>query len=84
MQRLPSEYLAENVWFTFQDDWTALKFRNEMNPLHLLWANDFPHSDATWPNSRELLAQQRGDISDAEFERITHDNCAELFGITLN
>lgn len=83
MDRMPSEYFYENIWLTFQDDWTAIKFRNEMNPDRLIWANDYPHSDATWPNSQQLLAEKRGDMSDAEFERITHDNCAELYGITL-
>ena len=27
------------------------------NPRRLMWANDFPHSDSTWPNSQELLQQ---------------------------
>jgi hypothetical protein len=83
MDRLPSEYLYENVWLTFQDDWTAIKLRHEMNPDRLLWANDFPHSDATWPNSQQLLAEKRGDMGDGEFQRLTRDNCAELYGIAL-
>ena len=53
MSRLPSEYFRENVYLTFQDDWTAFQFHEHMNTDRLMWANDFPHSDATWPNSQE-------------------------------
>jgi len=28
-----------------------------MNWRRLTWANDFPHSDSTWPWSQELLAE---------------------------
>ena len=29
-----------------------------MNWRRLMWANDFPHSDSTWPWSQEMLAEQ--------------------------
>jgi hypothetical protein len=31
-----------------------------LNPQRLMWANDFPHSDSTWPRSQELLAPRGG------------------------
>lgn len=83
LERLPSEYFNENVYMTFQDDWTAFKYRNDMNVERLMWGNDFPHSDATWPHSQALLAEHTADMSDWERDRITHDNVAELYGITL-
>jgi predicted TIM-barrel fold metal-dependent hydrolase len=46
-----------------------------------MWANDFPHSDSTWPWSRELLARHVGDLPQAERQRILHDNVAELYGL---
>jgi len=84
MARLPSEYFKENVYLTFQDDWTAFKYRDSMNIERLMWANDFPHSDATWPNSQELLAVHTADMSEYDRNRILHDNVSELYGITLN
>ena len=83
MEKLPSEYFLENVYMTFQDDWTAFKYRDGMNLERLMWGNDFPHSDATWPHSPELLAEHTADMSDYERDRIVHDNVAELYGITL-
>ena len=84
MERLPSEYFKENVYLTFQDDWTAFKYRDGMNIERLMWANDFPHSDATWPHSQALLAEHTADMTQYERDRMLHDNVAELYGITLN
>ncbi|MBT4485915.1 MAG: amidohydrolase [Rhodospirillaceae bacterium] len=78
---LPSEYFRENVYMTFQDDWTAFKFRDDCNIRRLMWANDFPHSDATWPWSQELLAEHTADMTEQERDWILHDNVAELYGL---
>jgi predicted TIM-barrel fold metal-dependent hydrolase len=83
LARLPSEYFRENVYLTFQDDWIALKMVNLMNPRRLLWANDFPHSDSTWPWSRALLAGQTAHLTDQEKAWILRDNTAELYGIKI-
>ncbi len=55
LTKLPSEYFFDNVYMTFQDDWTALHMTDQLNVERLLWANDFPHSDSTWPLSQELV-----------------------------
>ncbi len=49
----------------------------------LMWANDFPHSDATWPWSQEMLAEHSAGLTDAERDRILHDNVAELYGLQV-
>jgi predicted TIM-barrel fold metal-dependent hydrolase len=83
MKRLPSEYFNENIYLTFQDDWVAFKVADMMNPRRLLWANDFPHSDSTWPRSQELLAKHTAHLDDEHRRWILHDNTAELYGIEL-
>ena len=55
MTKLPSEYLKSNVWMTFQDDWIAFETAHLLNDRQLIWANDFPHTDSTWPKSQQLL-----------------------------
>jgi predicted TIM-barrel fold metal-dependent hydrolase len=84
LQKLPSEYFMENIYLTFQDDWVALRMTNMMNPRRLMWANDFPHSDSTWPWSRDLLLGQTTHLSEQEKNWILRDNCAEMYGIALN
>jgi predicted TIM-barrel fold metal-dependent hydrolase len=83
LTRMPSEWFADNIYVTFQDDWTAFRFADAMNWRHLLWANDFPHSDSTWPWSQEMLAQHTADLTDEQRQAILSTNTAELYGIDL-
>jgi uncharacterized protein len=83
LSRRPSEYFHDNVYLTFQDDWVAFRSAHLMNVERLLWANDFPHSDATWPESQHLLAEHAAVLSEHDRRRILHDNTAELYRITV-
>ncbi len=62
-RELPSEYFAENIYVTFQDDWSAFKHADDMNWHNLMWANDFPHSDSTWPWSQEMLVEHTATLT---------------------
>jgi uncharacterized protein len=81
LSRRPSEYFRENVYTTFQDDWVAFQVKDLCNIRRLLWANDFPHSDSTWPRSQELLREQAAHLTDAERALLLHDNVTELYGL---
>jgi predicted TIM-barrel fold metal-dependent hydrolase len=81
INRLPSEYFFENIYLTFQDDWIAFKTRHLMNHRRLLWASDHPHSDATFPNSQQILAEQTADMTDDERDDILWRNTATLYGL---
>jgi predicted TIM-barrel fold metal-dependent hydrolase len=81
LSKLPSEYFREHVYLTFQDDWVAFQMTHLINPERMLWANDFPHSDSTWPDSQAMLAEHTAHLSDHERTRILGANTAELYGI---
>lgn len=81
LSRLPSEYFADNIYVTFQDDWTAFATADAMNWHRLMWANDFPHSDSTWPWSQEVLAEQTAQLRAEQREAILSGNVADLYGI---
>ncbi|HEY1837506.1 MAG: amidohydrolase family protein [Rhizomicrobium sp.] len=81
MTKLPSEYFSQNVYVTFQDDWVAFKMTGMCNPRRLMWANDFPHSDSTWPWSQELLEQHTKSLTEQETKWILRDNVRELYGL---
>ena len=84
LAKLPSEYFAENIYTTFQDDWVAFRSADQMNWRRLMWANDFPHSDSTWPWSQEMLAEQSAVLTDEQRRAILCDNVAELYRIDLS
>jgi len=48
-----------------------------------MWANDFPHSDSTWPWSQEVLANLVPGLSQEQRDWILHDNVAELYGLAI-
>lgn len=81
LSKAPSEYFRENIYVTFQDDWVAFKTINLVNPERLMWANDFPHSDSTWPRSQALLAEHTGNLTPRQLDQVLHDNCAALYGL---
>lgn len=83
LTKLPSEHFREHIYLTFQDDWVAFRMLDMCNPRRIMWANDFPHSDSTWPWSQELLAEHTADLSPHDRDRIVHDNVAELYGLSV-
>ena len=83
LTRMPSEWFKSNIWVTFQDDWVAFQMADMVNAERLCWANDFPHSDATWPWSQEMLAQQTTHLTDEQRRRILFDNVVELYGLPV-
>lgn len=83
LSKLPSEYFRENIYTTFQDDWVAFRVADLMNWRRLMWANDFPHSDSTWPSSQEMLAEHTRHLTADQKQAILCGNVAELYGIEL-
>ena len=84
LERMPSEYIHDHVWLTFQDDWVAFKIANLMNSKRLVWANDFPHSDATWPWSQEMLEKHTSDLTPEQKRWIMRENIIECYDLPID
>jgi predicted TIM-barrel fold metal-dependent hydrolase len=83
LSKLPSEYFREHIYTTFQDDWVAFKSADQMNWHRLMWANDFPHSDSTWPWSQDMLKEHASQLTEEQRRAILSQNVAELYKIDL-
>jgi len=79
----PSEYLGRNVWYTFQKDPVAVETRGRVGVDRLLWASDYPHSDSTWPHSREVIARDFKGVPEDEVQAIVGGNAAALYGVEI-
>ncbi len=85
LSKLPSEYFAENIYITFQDDWVAFKVAD----LHELAA---PDVGERLPAQRLDLAVVAGDARRAheaphrraEARDPRAATCAELYGIDVS
>jgi len=83
LSKLPSEYFWENVYVTFQDDWVAFRMVDMVNFRRLMWANDFPHSDSTWPNSKEVAERQMKDLDEEQIQKIVRGNAIRMLQLDL-
>ena len=54
-----------------------------MNWRRLMWANDFPHSDSTWPWSMDMLGEQTRQLTQEQTQAILCGNVADLYQINL-
>jgi predicted TIM-barrel fold metal-dependent hydrolase len=81
LTRRPSEYFRENVYVTFQDDLVAFRVTDLLNHERLMWANDHPHSDSTWPESQAVIAEHTRNLSPTVRDDILWRNCARLYGL---
>ncbi|MGE0822057.1 MAG: amidohydrolase family protein [Candidatus Binatia bacterium] len=80
---LPSDYWRRNLFAVFQEDDVTVQLRYRIGIDTLLWGNDFPHSESTWPRSREFLQNMFTGVPDEDVRKMTCDNTARLFGFVL-
>ena len=81
--RLPSEVFLERIALCFIDDGFGVENRHRLNLDMVTWECDYPHSDATWPNSPEVLAGYLTDVPNNEVDKITHSNALRLYSFDM-
>ncbi len=76
---LPSDYWFRNMFAVFQEDEVGVELRHRIGLDNMLWGNDFPHSESTWPKSMEFLDTMFVGVPDNERRQLTYDNAVSLF-----
>jgi predicted TIM-barrel fold metal-dependent hydrolase len=79
LERLPSEYLYEHVYASFQHDRSAPAALWAMGWQNVCWGSDYPHLEGTFGHTQETLHTLLDDVDDATRERITVGAFSELF-----
>ena len=82
LAELPSHYLRRQVHATFQDDPVALHNIPFTGTDCLLWGNDYPHPESTYPDSNTVLDRLLADVDDDDARAVVFDNAARLFGFS--
>lgn len=81
---LPSEYFDRNVAIGSSNTRRReLGRRYEIGVDNIMWGNDFPHPEGTWPYTRGFLKDRFWDIPINETARIIGINQAEFYGFDL-
>ena len=77
--RKPSDLFQEHCYSCFIEDPVAIKLRDQIGLDKMMWECDYPHSDATWPKSPEVLWNSIKEIPDDEINKITHENAMKAY-----
>jgi predicted TIM-barrel fold metal-dependent hydrolase len=84
MSMAPSEYFARNfsVGASFLRA-TESAVRHEVGVERIMWGSDYPHSEGSFPYSREALRAAFGHCDPAEVKLMVEDNVARIYGFDL-
>jgi predicted TIM-barrel fold metal-dependent hydrolase len=82
-QALPSDFFHRNVFLSFQEDHLGIRDRALIGVDSLMWGSDYPHTEATFPRSQQILERILTDVPEPEREKITSSNVARLYHFDL-
>ena len=82
----PSEYVRRQMHVTFMDDPVALRNAAFTGFEPLIWGNDYPHNEGTWPCSQQAIAQQceRVELSDTAYRDVFGGTIARILNLPAN
>ena len=87
LQTLPmkaSAYFLRQGAITFSDDPVALGNIEFTGTDCLMWGNDYPHDEGTYPRSEESRLAIRKTVSPSQADAILRDNAARIYGFELD
>ncbi|MFI5046480.1 MAG: amidohydrolase family protein [Acidimicrobiia bacterium] len=79
----PSFYLKRQAHATFMWDPIAIRTRDLTGIDCLLWGNDYPHQEGSFPFSQEWIDKQFAGVPEHEIDAMVRGNAARLFGIDV-
>ncbi|HXH09511.1 MAG TPA: amidohydrolase family protein [Alphaproteobacteria bacterium] len=81
---LPSDFFRRNVFLSFQEDQLGIRDRALIGIDTLMWGSDYPHTESTFPRSRQILERILAGVPDEERRQITCTNAARLYHFDLH
>ena len=81
LANLPSDYFRQNCYATFGEDKIAIDTCEQYGLVdNLLWANDFPHHEGSWPYSAEAIERTLGShLKEESRAKLLGLNAAKVF-----
>jgi len=84
LKELPSVYAQRNCWYGASFPSKAeLDGIDKIGVERVLWGNDYPHNEGTFPYNLESLRLTFNDISEKDLRLLFGENAAELYNFDL-
>jgi predicted TIM-barrel fold metal-dependent hydrolase len=75
----PSYYVKRQVHATFQKDLIGVGNVIASGAQALMWGNDFPHEEGTYPHSGKVVDEQAAFLSSDVAHRVFRENAIDVF-----
>ncbi len=84
LKELPSVYFRRQCFATFQEDHAGLAGVEALDLVdNMLWANDYPHHEGSWPHSAASVERQMAHLSTNSRAKILGLNAARIFNLPI-
>jgi predicted TIM-barrel fold metal-dependent hydrolase len=84
LSRKPSEYVNDNCFFAASTPGVEeISRRHDIGVGNLLWGNDLPHPEGTYPHTRKWIAERFKDVPQDECRQILGTNAAALYKVDV-
>ena len=84
LPRKPSDYFFGQIWATFQEDRAGMQLLSIIGMDHVMWADDYPHTDSTYPDSQRFIDEHFQLVPEADRAKakqlITCENAGKFYG----
>lgn len=81
---LPSDYFRAHAIASFQEDRAGLLLVEEFGLQdNIMWSNDYPHHEGTWPHSAAAIERGFAHLSEETRAKILGLNAAKFFGFKI-
>ena len=74
----PSEVFKRHFSSCFIDDAYGIRNIDLIGEDSICYEVDYPHSDAPWPNAPEVLWRSVKNLTDAQIDKVTHQNAIRI------
>jgi predicted TIM-barrel fold metal-dependent hydrolase len=77
----PSFYMDRNVFGSFIQDRPGILCRDLPGAKNIMWSSDYPHSETTFPRSREVILRDFKGVPEADTRNIICNTARKLYGV---
>ncbi len=79
----PSTYYYRQMYGCFFDDEVGLEMLERVGVSNVTFETDYPHSDSTWPHTREVAQKLMGHLPDDVIRKLVRGNAIEMLSLDL-